>query len=316
MSRTKRYLIQTLLFVSVFVILLLIATFFDLSISNILVHNSIPIGKFYSSDVFGRFIEYVGSSPIYLFGAFACLIFMHKIYEYKDYRKYLAIIFIMILVILYKECVGDIVKYYCRNNEIEHIYENNVTSLILYSIGVVLAGVSVFFYRKVSKEKNDNLVRFAFVILCTALCYLLIELIKTPVGRMRYRAMHLINDFSFFTPWYEISNARELLSGNELLPSDSFKSFPSGHTFSGGVIYVLICMPYLYSKFDTKRWKIVWYLIPICYTATVGIFRIVVGAHYMSDVLFGGTIAYVAAELFKYLLIVRNKEKENVVYEK
>ena len=120
--------------------------------------------------------------------------------------------------------------------------------------------------------------------------------------------MHLINDFSYFTPWYVVSDAKELLSGINEIPSDSFKSFPSGHTFSGGVIYVLICMPYLYEKFNTKKWHVVWYLIPICYTGMVGIFRIVVGAHFMSDVLFGGTIAYVASELFKYLFIVRSKK--------
>ena len=68
-------------------------------------------------------------------------------------------------------------------------------------------------------------------------------------------------------------------------------------------------MPYLFDRFNNKKWKVLWYVIPICYTGFVATFRIIVGAHFLSDVLFGGTIAYVAAEAFKYLLITRKMSK-------
>ena len=164
----------------------------------------------------------------------------------------------------------------------------------------------MFFYRKVEVDKNKKLLNFAYVILFTSIFYLLIELIKTPVGRMRYRAMNELGDFSYFTPWYQISDAKTLLKDTYTL-KDAFKSFPSGHTFSAGISYVLICIPYVFEKFNTKKWKVIFYLIPICYTGLVATFRIVVGAHYLSDVLFGGTIAYVASEVFKYVFILRKK---------
>ena len=64
-------------------------------------------------------------------------------------------------------------------------------------------------------------------------------------------------------------------------------------------------MPYLFEKYNTRKWHIIWYIIPICFTGLVGLSRIIVGAHFLSDVLVGGTIAYIAAEIFKYLFIVR-----------
>ncbi len=315
MSIRKKYLIHAILFTLIFASLLLIATFYDLQISHILVHNSIPSGKFYSTDVMARINEYIGSFPIFLFGAFACLVLMHKTYNFEGKKKYLAIIFVIAILILMEECIGDTVKYICRNHEVEYIYDSTLTTIIVWVVSALISAVMVYFYRKVDQKKNDELVRFALLVLGVFAFYLLIAIIKGPVGRMRYRAMNLIDDYSYFTPWYVISGAKEeVLSLGLVVPSDGFKSFPSGHTFSAGVSYVLIALPYVYKKFDTKKWRFIWYLIPICYTGFVGLYRIVAGAHFLSDVLIGGTIAYLASEVFKYFLFVR-KSNKNLVEE-
>ena len=41
------------------------------------------------------------------------------------------------------------------------------------------------------------------------------------------------NDFSYYTPWYVISDAKEAVEAlyPGVVSSDGFKSFPSGHTF-------------------------------------------------------------------------------------
>ena len=309
MTRKTKYLIQTGLFLIIFIGLLLVATFLDLEISHLLAGKGLDDFKYYSNDIGGRFIEYIGSFPIFIFGIFACLIFMHKIYSFNDKKKYLAILFIPIILVLSEMLVGDTFKYYSRFHDIENIYEATTTKIILYAIAAIITGLLIFFYRKVDQEKNNKLISFAFVILGTCVGYLIITLVKSPVGRMRYRAMNLINDFNFYTPWYKISDAKHILEGS-IVPKDGFKSFPSGHTFSAGVCYVLICMPYLYKKFSSKGWKIFWYALPITYTGLVGFYRIVVGAHYLSDVLVGGTIAYVLAEICKYIFFVRKEQKE------
>lgn len=309
MNLRKKYLIQTGIFLVVFIGLLLVGTFFDLEISNLLASGGFSEGVYYSTNGFGRFFEYFGSWPIFLFGIFACLVFMHKVYNRNDQKKYFALFFILIIVVVFYKGYSDTVEYILENNYKEEIFEKSLTKGLLWLGSILSSGLVVFLYRKVDVEKNNKLFKFALVILFTCLFYVLIEVIKGPVGRMRFRAMNLINDFSYFTPWYQVSEAKDaLLNVSSIsVPKDGFKSFPSGHTFAAGVSYVLICMPCLYEKFNNKKWTIIWYLIPICFTGLVGLSRIVVGAHFLSDVLVGGTIAYVAAELFKYLFLIRKK---------
>lgn len=310
MSRRNKYLLQTGIFIFVFGILLLIATLFDLEISNLLASKDLDNGMYFSSNGFGRFLEYFGSYPIFVFGIFACLIFMHKVYNFNGKKKYFALFFILVMIIVAYKGLSDTVEYICENNYVEYIYESSLTKIILWISSILITTLLVFFYRKVDIEKNNRLFRFALVILFTCLFYALIEIIKGPVGRMRFRAMNLINDFSYFTPWYQISDAKEVLLGVTNVPKDGFKSFPSGHTFAAGVSYVLICMPCLYEKYNNRKWTIIWYLIPIIFTGLVGFSRILVGAHFLSDVLFGGTIAYVAAEFFKYIFIIRKETQK------
>lgn len=309
MTLKKKYLIGSLLFVLVFTLLLVIASLFDLEISNILAGGGFRAGAYYSTNVFGRIFEYIGSWPIFILGIFACLVLMHKVYTFKNFVRYLALGFIVAILILSNKLYGDTFEYICQNHDILYVYKSTYSKVILWVMSIITTTLLVFYYRNVDEEKNNNLVRFALVVLFTFAFYLVISIIKGPVGRMRYRAMNSINDFSFFTNWYEISNAKELVAkeGYSVI-KDGFKSFPSGHTFSAGVTYTLICMPYVFNKFNTKKWKVFWYVVPVIYTGIVGLSRIVVGAHFLSDVLVGGTIAYLASELAKYIFFIKKIE--------
>ena len=189
----------------------------------------------------------------------------------------------------------------------------------MITLSLSTTAIGVIFYHKVSFENNRKLFNFAFVIIGTCLLYMIINLIKGPVGRMRFRAMTLIgNDFSYYTPWYVIGDAKEAVEAlyPGVVSSDGFKSFPSGHTFSAGTIYALICLPDVFERFNNKKWRVLWYVIPICYTGIVAIGRIVAGAHFMSDVLIGGTLAYFGAELFRYIFITRKIKKAQTIEEK
>ena len=103
-----------------------------------------------------------------------------------------------------------------------------------------------------------------------------------------------------YTPWY-IANGQpssDILDifRNTYGVKDAFKSFPSGHTCSAGTVYALIMVPTLFG-FKEKNKKgatVACWLVPVLYTALVAISRIMVGAHYMSDVTFGGTIAFIS----------------------
>ena len=82
MTRTKRYLIQTAIFIVVFGLLLFLATMFDLQISHMLAKPYLADGAFYSTNPIGLIVEYIGSFPIFFLGIFACLIFKFMLLFY------------------------------------------------------------------------------------------------------------------------------------------------------------------------------------------------------------------------------------------
>ena len=114
---------------------------------------------------------------------------------------------------------------------------------------------------------------------------LFVEITKILCGRIRFR--NLDPGFTNFTPWF--------------LPpgiSGGGKSFPSGHTAMGWVL-----LPLLIVVKDRKikdPYRIVVTVLIIGWGLFVGLSRIVVGAHYASDVLFStGMAAIVTILLYK-----------------
>ncbi len=99
---------------------------------------------------------------------------------------------------------------------------------------------------------------------------LFVQVTKLLFGRVRFRDLNL--DFSNFTPWY----LPQGITGNE--------SFPSGHAAMG-----FIFLPLLILVKDSQLKaipKILAASLIVGWGLFVGLSRIVVGAHYASDVLF------------------------------
>ena len=76
MSQTKKNIISIILFILIFGGLLTVASFYDLEISKILTNGNLLPGDYYAVDTVGLIVEYIGSFPIFVFGMFACLVFI------------------------------------------------------------------------------------------------------------------------------------------------------------------------------------------------------------------------------------------------
>lgn len=100
---------------------------------------------------------------------------------------------------------------------------------------------------------------------------LLVNVLKIVWGRPRMRS---IEDVSEFKHWFEISG---LTNDNE------YKSFPSGHTANAFVMIAFTMLTPLFKRIKAKYiviTTIVWGIL-------VAISRVVLGAHFLSDVLVG-----------------------------
>jgi membrane-associated phospholipid phosphatase len=115
---------------------------------------------------------------------------------------------------------------------------------------------------------------------------LFVFLIKIFWGRIRFR--DLTGYYSDFTPWYFPQG----VTGHQ--------SFPSGHAAMGFMmiaLFVFVSDKSLYKRLIFKGVIFSWALV-VCAS------RVVIGAHYTSDVLFGSFIMIVT-----YLLLIHNANK-------
>lgn len=300
------------LFAAVFAALVVVATFFDLDISKILTKNALPDGAYFSTSGFGLFFEAVGSAPIDLMGSVAgIIIFWWGIRREQKWLKIVlpivgAVAAVVGAYLFTKDAFSYVGEQFLVVGGLKKVYVKAIAALE----ALLIVAPAMVAWGRIKPEQNEKLIKWALVIVCTIAVYLIIHFIKSPIGRVRFRTMNYLNDdnYSLFTRWYVMNGKRNLApTPNGVEVSDSCKSFPSGHTFSAGVIYTLICLPDLIKSWNKKWVKGVVYGGTIAYTAVVAVSRIVVGAHYMSDVLFGGTLAFVGMMIFREIFIFKGE---------
>lgn len=111
-------------------------------------------------------------------------------------------------------------------------------------------------------------------------------LLKILWGRIRFR--DLSQDYSDFTTWY-IPNG---INGNQ--------SFPSGHAAMGFMLLAL----FIFLGNKSLLIRIILKGLIFSWAIAVSISRVVVGAHYTSDIVFGSFIMIIS-----YLLLIQNANK-------
>ncbi len=302
-------LIAVGLFAAVFIALVCVATFYDLDVSKILTQNALPEGEYLANDFFGVYFEIFGTSPVYLALALVTVIFFWyfaKVWKLKPLKQILAAICFALGVVAFWFFIKDIVKYILEHAGNEAFKDNAAVICVELTIALVLNTLAVFAMKSVRAETIKKLMLFGIAVLfAIALSNIIIMLVKDAVGRMRFRSMNAMGDFSGFTKWFEMNGSRVPTEAEMEMygwADDAFKSFPSGHTNAAASTYSLILLPAVLGIKD-KRVKAACWIIPVAFTGLVAISRIVCGAHFMSDVTFGGTIGFLSFMLAKEMFI-------------
>jgi len=150
-----------------------------------------------------------------------------------------------------------------------------------------------------SKKEYDAELLRRLVILCIVMVIsiYLLEMIKLCFSRPRYRL--LIQDIPGveFQPWYmPFAGSGELISSNSLDWND-FRSFPSGHALqSMGLVFALPPLAEVYSRLG--RGKPVLFSAGAVFGILVCVSRMVMGAHFLSDVCIGSLMALLSAFVY------------------
>ena len=304
----KSTIISISIIVFLIITLIIIASFFDLQISQMLV--DLPKGEYYTTNTFAIVFEIIGETFLYLFLAFAFgVLFWYGYFLEKKWLKFSCMaISSMAVFFAYFYFLYRIVHYTAKFQDVvkgEYFY------VLFVFVGLILTLLTILSIKLFSKENIYKLSKFAVIIICVALLSnLLTQVVKGEVfGRMRYRSMNEIGDFSYYTPWFYI-NGTSLADKLNLSP-DNFKSFPSGHTTAAAISFTLLALPFIFKNQQSKIFKIFCYVTPFILSGIVGFSRIIAGAHFLSDVLFGGLITLSFTILFIYLILILPQKQKN-----
>ena len=252
---TYRY--EIILFYSLAVISLIVSAFFDLNI-DIALNNT--------SNFVANWFAQTGEMPASVF-SFIALAFIAKC-AYNKYLKAAG-------AVLCLGAGGYFGKWFASRLFADNDFQTGFG--IIFGIGTAAVAIFVLHFIVIPEKLRKPIVLMSIVGLCAlGIQTGLINLMKMLWGRVRFR--DLDGQYSQFTAWYHPNGS----NGNH--------SFPSGHTGSAGMSYAIMFLPLISKKCREKRFLC--FILAFAFTTTVALTRLIMGAHYLSDVTVGGTIVF------------------------
>lgn len=238
--------------ISTWIFLSIIFGIYDLDISKQLVNQN---------SGWAKFLENYGMIP-------GILVILSGIYFYYSFIKIKTDVWTYFRKVVFFLVSSGLIFYLFDILLGQTVSEN----FIIYSSISFAMNIIIFIVLHLKEEaQNTFAIRFAKVVVTIALFgyVICIQVMKYLWGRVRFR--ELDTAFSLFTPWY--------------LPQGftGFDSFPSGHAAMGWILLPLSIL--LASK---KQWiKYSAFILIFVWAVVLAASRVVIGAHYASDVLFG-----------------------------
>lgn len=289
--RISLYSLLTLLVVGI-----VIGSFCDLSISQALCQNSDDF-FLHTVTAFGLVIPYM------FFGLFGGALFRVTLNN-KDQKTWLKAILYFMSVFF---CLAG--AYYSAqdNFSVNGLYHPEMGYTILaYVIGFLFNGIG-FALGFIGAKSNEN--KNAWIVIMTLAGSIIvsqlvgISALKSLFNRPRFRSLG--NGIEFF-PWYKPNlHYKDLLGG--AIVKEEFKSFPSGHSsISALMMFYAIFVPLMFPKHVSEKVRFPLFLVGLAYYIFMGSVRILAGAHFLSDVCFGGLIT-VLFTIIPYEILSKTK---------
>ncbi len=264
-----------------------LATLYDFQISAFLTRLTETDGVYtVTYPIPSLILEIAGEWPSTLFGAFCASVIMRALLKKRKALPCSVCVLLSALIfyIVFRACKSSAKTLNFMFGGSRTVPDSAM--LIIIPITIIISVAAVASVLMLSQKTVDRLL--VPCIVCAAMLIILllgVEIVKISVGRIRFRDLFAAADFSGFSPWY----SPNWFSGN--------KSFPSGHTANACAMALL---PLCFGKDFNERnphASTVTYVTVTLWTVLMAFSRITVGAHYLSDVLTGGLIAFIVVML-------------------
>lgn len=159
-----------------------------------------------------------------------------------------------------------------------------ILSILLIVLGILVAKMIP---EKLRHNARQVAMMGAVLFLTTMIVF---NTVKFSWGRMRFRDM--TDPLMQFTPWYIPQGATT---------SNTYMSFPSGHAAWSSVILILTVLPGIFPNLKDK--SKLFNVISYGFIILVAFSRIVMGAHFGSDVTIGFFITWVLFQLWQKVFL-------------
>lgn len=243
---------------------LLVGSFFDYQISSAL---------FNSSNLFGRFVEAAGELPFELTASVAGIMLVRSARPDSKASKWLAALGVLINVgLVGYEIIGSL-----------RVGDKLVAAQLVLTFVLVIAA-NLIVYRLTRDTDPDDLTRWALMVLAVwvAQAIILNVIVKPLWSRPRMRVIEVTPGLNF-QPWWVIGNPDKWSYIAAGVIKDGFKSFASGHTAHAAIGLMLAGLPAAAFTEKPSRRRVVFWAASLV-AALVAFGRIVIGAHFLTDV--------------------------------
>jgi len=265
-ARHKKFIV---VFVSMVLALcvvgMIIATFVDLRLSEALNNPT---------QWFSKLLHNYGEWPAYLINVgFPVALCVWLIKHKKYFWAILPFVFTVVFGFLFS-------MMWFKSTSMPFVFNAIFNAVCTGALFGLFFAIPKEFHRKVL-----YILGVAFVI--SNIVYLVMLATKYLWGRVRF--FDLMDDF---TPWYRPNG----INGHE--------SFPSGHVLSAVSLLMFWLVPIIF-KIKNIFARLPFIIVPVLYTLAMMYARIVVGAHYLSDVVFSIILFTVCTVVFLWIMCNR-----------
>lgn len=269
---------------SILLVGLIVGSFLDLQISEAIFMKNNFVGLLFAS--FGTYPTYMGLA--FLGGGL-----LSTTIRRKDMPLWGKIICYFLSALAYFISV-----YICADDfpSVNGFNDSNLYPLSYTLCFLVFTPFFVFGYF-VCKKSNPKYLWNALMIIAVIYIVGMLPvsvLIKLVIHRPRYRWVVRGGLLEFHNWWESAANYKDFLDGSflvegQVITKEEFKSFPSGHSGAGAMLMVLLpSLPLFFRKLEGKETILLY--VGFGWTLICMFFRILVGAHFLSDTCMSGLI--------------------------
>ncbi|MBQ8118745.1 MAG: phosphatase PAP2 family protein [Lachnospiraceae bacterium] len=270
-----------------FGIMLTIGTFYD---------ETIEVAVYSPDNILAKIVTAIGAYPFFAFsvlfiGALCETIIRSK--WKKPVKVILCIPFYLIATYVGFIGAGALVDRDGLGG-IFPVLNRNVPAMVVVSL--VSIPLLLVLGHRLAGNTTDRLLakRIVCLLIILALSYAVMQLCKGTFQRPRYRLVVLGYDGIAVEPWYTPFRGVEGSIASFGIDKGEFRSFPSGHSIlSMSVIFILQSLTWFSTKLKNR--KFILSVIGLLFAVAIMFTRMVLGAHYLSDVSAGAMISTVFA---------------------